>query len=266
MDTSAMEHSFDAAVRAAGGGLSALEAIDAGEVDTAFLFSRPPGHHAESDRAMGFCLFNTAAVAAAHAIEALGMERVLLFDWDVHHGNGSMHSFYERKDVLYASVHQYPHYPGTGRSEEIGSGAGRGYTLNVPFPGGQTDDDYAAVMRELLVPIAADYDPELVIVSAGFDAHGNDPLASMNLTFDGYARMTAAVSSIVAKRPETALLFVLEGGYNLTGLEEGVRAVLEGLARGPSGDWDRGSAAPTAEKAIQAARMSLSDFFPSLLG
>ncbi len=192
-DTSASAGSHAAALRAAGGVLAAVEAVLGGGYAGAFAAVRPPGHHAEADRAMGFCLFNNAAVAARCALDRHGLRRVLLVDWDVHHGNGTMHSFYDSREVLYFSVHQYPHYPGTGRVEELGRGEGQGYTVNVPLPGGQGDAEYLAVFRELLRPLALAYRPELILVSAGFDILRDDPLADMRVTEAGVAGLTRAV-------------------------------------------------------------------------
>ena len=228
-DTSTSAGSCAAALRAAGGVLSAVEAVLGGELAGAFAAVRPPGHHAEADRAMGFCLFNNAAVAARHAIDRLGLRRVLLVDWDVHHGNGTMHSFYDSPEVLYFSVHQYPHYPGTGRVEETGRGTGAGFTVNVPLPGGQGDAEYLAVFRELLLPLARAYRPELILVSAGFDIHRDDPLADMRVTEAGFAGMTRVLREAAEDCCPGRLVFALEGGYDLDALASGVAAVLRTL-------------------------------------
>jgi acetoin utilization deacetylase AcuC-like enzyme len=228
-DTSACSGSYAAALRAAGGVLSAVEAVLGGGYAGAFAAVRPPGHHAEADRAMGFCLFNNAAVAARSAVERHGLRRVLLVDWDVHHGNGSMHSFYECPEVLYFSVHQYPHYPGTGRVEEVGRGPGEGYTVNVPLPGGQGDTEYLAVFRELLRPLALAYRPELILISAGFDIHRDDPLADMRVTEAGFAWMARALREVAEACCPGRLVFTLEGGYDLAALASGVAAVLRTL-------------------------------------
>ncbi len=230
MDTSANEHSFDAAVRAAGGVISSVEAAADGGLAAAFAFVRPPGHHAESDRAMGFCLFNNAAVASEYARRRLGLERVLVVDWDVHHGNGTMHSFYESDRVLFFSAHQYPHYPGTGRVDEIGSGPGRGYTVNVPLPPGQGDEEYAAIFEQVLRPITVEYAPQLILVSAGFDIARGDPLGDMEVTPAGFSRMTRVLMDLAAGCCPGRLVFTLEGGYRLDALAGGVSAVLATLA------------------------------------
>jgi len=232
-DTSANADSCAAALRAAGGVLAAVEAVLDGGYAGAFAAVRPPGHHAEADRAMGFCLFNNAAVAARFALKVRGLRRVLLVDWDVHHGNGSMHSFYDSPEVLYFSVHQYPHYPGTGGVEEIGRGQGEGYTVNVPLPGGQGDEEYLAVFQDLLTPVALAYRPELILVSAGFDIHRDDPLADMLVTEVGFAGMTRVLVEVADACCPGRLVFALEGGYDLDALAGGVAAVLEALLTEP---------------------------------
>ncbi|MBW8004000.1 MAG: histone deacetylase, partial [Planctomycetes bacterium] len=228
-DTGATSHSYAAAVRAAGGTIEAVRAILSDRFNNAFAFVRPPGHHAEADRAMGFCLFNNAAIAAQYAIHGHGLNQVLILDWDVHHGNGTMHSFYDSKQVLYFSVHQYPHYPGTGGVNEIGNGAGKGYTVNVPLDGGQGDSDYMAVFRSIFQPIAREFAPQLMLISAGFDAHGEDPLASMRLSSNCYGAMTAAMKEVAEECCKGRIAVVLEGGYNLSALSEGVASVLLAL-------------------------------------
>ncbi len=172
-DTGATAASYAAALQAAGGTIEAVRSVLEGG-HSAFAFVRPPGHHAEAGRAMGFCLFNNVAVAACQALEVHGLERVLILDWDIHHGNGTMHSFYDSRQVLYFSVHQYPHYPGTGGIDDTGVEEGQGYTVNVPLPGGQGDAEYMRIFRRVFLPIAREYRPDLILVSAGFDAHRDD--------------------------------------------------------------------------------------------
>ncbi len=181
-DTFTSPRTVEAAWLAAGAAIEAVEAVVRGEARRAFALVRPPGHHAERDHAMGFCFFNNIAIAAAHARESLGCERVLIVDWDVHHGNGTQHTFEERRDVLVFNTHQFPLYPGTGGAPETGRGEGDGFTVNVPLPRGSGDADYAAVYEQLLIPIAEAYRPDLVLVSAGFDAHRDDPLSDMAVT------------------------------------------------------------------------------------
>jgi acetoin utilization deacetylase AcuC-like enzyme len=257
-DTSASAGSYAAALRAAGGVLASVEAVLGGEYAGAFAAVRPPGHHAEAARAMGFCLFNNAAVAARWALERRGLRRVLLVDWDVHHGNGSMHSFYESPEVLYFSVHQFPHYPGTGREEELGRGKGQGYTVNVPLPGGQGDVEYLTVFRELLRPLAMAYGPELILVSAGFDIHRDDPLADMMVTEAGFAGLTRVLAEVAGECCPGRLAFALEGGYDLPALASGVSAVLRTLLgeeppRVPQREPDRATREVLARLRIELA-------------
>ncbi len=209
-DTRVSEGSVDAAFLAAGASVQAVEDVWAGRVRSAFALVRPPGHHAEPGHAMGFCLFNNAAVAA-EAGRSLGASRILVLDWDVHHGNGTQHSFESRRDVLYMSSHQYPFYPGTGAPREIGRGEGAGYTVNCGLPGGQTDADYGAIFHALFLPIADAYRPDLVIVSAGFDAHRADPLGGMDVTERGFAAMCTAMRDLAHRHADGKLVLILEG-------------------------------------------------------
>ena len=221
-DTSISAGSLPAAYLAAGGVLAAADAIMAGTVDHAFCAIRPPGHHAESDRAMGFCLFNNVAIAARYLQRRHGVARVLIVDWDVHHGNGTQHTFDDDPSVLFFSTHQYPHYPGTGRATERGKGKGEGLTINVPMSAGQGDEDYREIFERVLVPAADAYKPEFVLISAGFDAHRDDPLASMGLTEEGYATLTGIVAGIARRHSKSRVLSCLEGGYNLNALAASV--------------------------------------------
>jgi acetoin utilization deacetylase AcuC-like enzyme len=231
-DTHASSGSIDAAYLAAGAAIEATEHVFRGGGSKAIALVRPPGHHAEADAAMGFCFFNNVAVAAAHALAELGCARVLIVDWDVHHGNGTQHIFEERRDVLFMSLHQHPLYPGTGALHEIGRGEGRGYTVNVPFPGGLDEADYLHALRALLVPIADAFRPELVLVSAGFDAHDADPLAGMSLREEGYAAMTGLLMDVARRHAEGRIALVLEGGYDLDAMPKSLRAAAEVLAVG----------------------------------
>jgi acetoin utilization deacetylase AcuC-like enzyme len=228
-DTSMSRGSLAAAYLAAGGALRAADAIMAGTVDHAFCALRPPGHHAEASRAMGFCLFNNVAVATRYLQRRHGVERVLIVDWDVHHGNGTQHSFYEDPTVLFFSTHQYPHYPGTGRATESGSGEGEGLTVNVPMSPGQGDEEYREVFERVLVPAADSFQPEFVIISAGFDAHKDDPLAGMGLTEEGYATLTGIVAGIARRHSRGRILSCLEGGYNLKALAASVERHVQAL-------------------------------------
>jgi acetoin utilization deacetylase AcuC-like enzyme len=221
-DTSMSPGSLAAAYLAAGGAMAAADAIVAGSVDHAFCAVRPPGHHAEHDRAMGFCLFNNVAIAARYLQRRYGVARVLIVDWDVHHGNGTQHTFENDPTVLFFSTHQYPFYPGTGRATETGEGRGAGATINVPMDAGEGDDTYREVFEKVLLPAADAFQPDFVIVSAGFDAHKDDPLASMGLTEEGYADLTRVVVSIARRHSQGRLLSCLEGGYNLQALAASV--------------------------------------------
>jgi len=217
-DTSMSPGSLTAAYLAAGGALAAVDAILSRQADHVFCAVRPPGHHAETDRAMGFCLFNNVAIAARYVQKRYGIKRVLIVDWDVHHGNGTQHSFEEDPSVLFFSTHQYPHYPGTGRATERGRGIGEGFTINVPMESGQGDDEYRAVFHKTLVPAADEFRPDFVIISAGFDAHRDDPLAGMGLTEAGYADLTEIVAGIAKRHASGRILSSLEGGYDLAAL------------------------------------------------
>ncbi|WP_101295464.1 histone deacetylase family protein [Halegenticoccus soli] len=227
-DTVACEETWDAALMSAGlaqwAAAAALEG-DSGR-ETPFSLGRPPGHHAVADDAMGFCFFNNAAVAAQSALDAGDAERVAVFDWDVHHGNGTQDIFYDRGDVFYASIHEDGLYPGTGRIEETGEGAGEETTLNVPLPAGRADEDYLLVVDEVLGPALDRFDPDLLLISAGFDAHRHDPISRMRVSTEGYALLTDRVRG-VADDVGAALAFVLEGGYGLDTLAEGVSMVHE---------------------------------------
>ena len=253
-DTAVSPGSWEAATLAAGAAIGAVEAVMQGRAENAFALVRPPGHHARPGAAMGFCLINNAAVAAEAARRA-GAQRVLIVDWDVHHGNGTQEIFAARPDVLYMSVHQYPFYPGTGGAEEVGVGAGLGATVNCPLPGGQGDADYGAVFHDLFLPAGRSFAPDLVIVSAGFDAHARDPLAEMRVTERGFAAMASALSELAAGTCGGKLVLLLEGGYDLAALAASVRASLEVL-RGRREAFPSGAGREAVE-AIGAARAAL---------
>lgn len=228
-DTSMSPGSLNAAYLAAGGTLAAVDAVMTQRVDHVFCAVRPPGHHAEASRAMGFCLFNNVAIAARYVQKKYGVTRVLIVDWDVHHGNGTQHSFEDDPSVLFFSTHQHPHYPGTGRGTERGKGAGAGFTINVPMEAGEGDEAYHAIFLKSLVPAADMFKPEFVIISAGFDAHKDDPLAGMGLTEAGYADLTEIVVGIAKRHAKGRLLSSLEGGYNLRALAASVEAHINAL-------------------------------------
>jgi acetoin utilization deacetylase AcuC-like enzyme len=228
LDTVASSGSWEAALHAAGGAVHGVERLLA-EGGFAFCGLRPPGHHAERDRAMGFCLFNNVAVAAAHAIEECGAERVLILDWDVHHGNGTEEIFYGSPDVLYASIHQSPLSPGTGAIGDHGSGEGEGYTVNLPVPPGSGPDEFLAMVQHVVAPIARDWRPGLLCISAGYDAHRDDPLANCELDESAYADMAATMRALGAELG-VPVLVCLEGGYALIALASSTVATLEALS------------------------------------
>jgi acetoin utilization deacetylase AcuC-like enzyme len=225
LDTVASAGSWNAALHAAGGAVHAAERLlsDGG---FAFCGLRPPGHHAERDRAMGFCLFNNVAVASAHAVAELGVERVLVLDWDVHHGNGTEAIFYGSSQVLYASIHQSPLYPGTGAATDAGTGEGEGYTVNLAVPPGSGPDEFLSLVQTVVVPIAREWGPGLICVSAGYDAHRDDPLANCELDDAAYADLAATMRDLAAELG-VPVLICLEGGYSLGALSRSVVATLE---------------------------------------
>jgi acetoin utilization deacetylase AcuC-like enzyme len=231
-DTSVCEDSWDAALRGAGLAVSAVEAVMARRVRNAFCVVRPPGHHATGDRGMGFCIVNNAAIAARHAQKAHGIERVLIVDWDVHHGNGTQDIFYGDGSVLFFSTHQWPLYPGTGRRVEMGIGAGAGLTLNCPLPAGAGRALVLGAMREELEPAANRFAPEFVVISAGFDSRAGDPLGGFLLKDEDFAEMTRLVMGIAARHAEGRVVSVLEGGYGLGLLGGAVAAHVGALAGG----------------------------------
>jgi acetoin utilization deacetylase AcuC-like enzyme len=228
-DTYACAASDAVARLAAGAAIDLVRAVASGRAHAGIAAVRPPGHHAEAARPMGFCLYNNIALAARAAQRELGVGRVLIVDWDVHHGNGTQHSFEDDPSVLYFSTHQFPHYPGTGAWHEIGTGRGEGTTVNVPMPAACGDEEYLAVFARVLAPVARGFAPELVLVSAGFDAHRDDPLASMELSASGYYGMAAWVRALADEICGGRVACVLEGGYSASGLREGVDALTAAL-------------------------------------
>ncbi len=225
-DTATSARSYEVALLAAGGLLKAIDLVMKGKINNGFALVRPPGHHAEASRAMGFCLFNNVAIGAEYLVKKFGMKRILILDWDLHHGNGTQHSFYGRKDILYFSTHQFPHYPGTGHWEETGQGKGTGFTVNVPLSGGKTDEDYLYIFKKILSPIVSEYKPEFLLISAGFDIYRADPLGGMQITAEGFGALTSELMTLAHEVSEDRILFTLEGGYDLQGLREGVKHVL----------------------------------------
>jgi acetoin utilization deacetylase AcuC-like enzyme len=227
-DTRTSPGSWEAARLAAGGLIDLCEAVLAGEVRNGLALVRPPGHHAERERAMGFCLFNNVAVAAAH-LRRRGVRRVAIVDWDLHHGNGTQHLFERDPDVLYVSTHQYPFYPGTGAVEEVGEGRGAGRTLNLPFPAGFGDHEFARAFREVIVPVCRQFAPEFVLVSAGFDCDLRDPLGGLAVTPAGVAAMARACVELAEECAGGRLVAVLEGGYDLEAICDGVDMLVASL-------------------------------------
>ncbi|BBM82890.1 histone deacetylase family protein [Candidatus Uabimicrobium amorphum] len=225
-DTHTNEHSVDAALYAAGAGVEAVDLVLQEPGSTAFCAVRPPGHHAESNRVMGFCLLNSVAIAAAYAIKYKGLQRVLIFDPDVHHGNGTQEIFYHRGDVFYASIHQFPHYPGTGRYEEKGVGDGVGKNANYPLRCGEGDETYIYLAQHAIVDIIKEYKPQLILFSAGFDAHELDPLGGMQVTCQGFCAMYSVIMrhALAEKIP---FVYTLEGGYSLNALSSSIHLLLE---------------------------------------
>lgn len=231
MDTYIVPQSYEIALMAAGGALKGLQLIMDGQFNRVFALVRPPGHHAERSRAMGFCFFNNIAVAAAAAKQDYGLEQVAIIDWDVHHGNGTEQIFEEDPSVLFLSIHQSPAYPGSGHFRDVGRGAGAGYTVNIPLPAGAGDAEYGLFFDRVIVPILDIYKPELVLISAGQDAYHLDPLAGMALTYQGYYRMAEALAGVADRCCRGRILLCLEGGYHLIGQAGAVVQTLNALGR-----------------------------------
>lgn len=228
-DTAVSTGSYKAALYAAGGFINAVDAVIDGDVRHSFALVRPPGHHALRWEAMGFCLFNNVAVAARHLIADRGLQRVMIIDFDVHHGNGTQDEFYRDREVLYCSTHQYPFYPGSGWVDEIGEGTGAGYTVNVPLPAYCGDDEYLRAFEEILVPVAKRFRPQVMLVSAGYDAHWADSISMMQVSTAGYAAINRIIKDLADELCEGKLSYTLEGGYNLEALATSVRATIDVL-------------------------------------
>jgi acetoin utilization deacetylase AcuC-like enzyme len=248
MDTPTSPGTYEAALRAAGGACALVEALISGGERTGFSCLRPPGHHAETARAMGFCLFANAAIAARHGLDALGAERVLVVDWDVHHGNGTNALFHDSPEVLFVSIHQFPFWPGTGELTDVGEGAGEGYSINLPVPAGTGEAAFLSLLEHVVAPAARQYGPDLILISAGYDAHRDDPLASLVLETSSYGGMSSCLRALGEElgAPVGALL---EGGYDLRALAESVPETMAALA----GDADPPEAArhPLADQAAE---------------
>lgn len=243
-DTWMTEKSYEAAVSAVGGGINLVDAIWDGELDNGFALVRPPGHHAEADRSAGFCLFNNIAIAAEHLIRNRGVKRVAVVDWDVHHGNGTHNSFYKRSDVLYCSTHQFPFFPGSGRYEELGSGAGEGYSLNIPLRAGADDRDYYLLYQHGIVPVLEEFNPDFLLISAGMDIHHSDLIGGMKLTSGGVSQLARLLIDGANRLCDGKVCLFLEGGYDLDALSEctvQTIKILQDDSKGPQApDYDLG--------------------------
>ena len=228
-DTITCRDSFAVSVLAVGGFLNLIDAIAAKEVANGFALVRPPGHHALRQRAMGFCLFNTMAIGAEYVKRVHGAKKIMIMDWDVHHGNGTQDAFYDDPSVLFISTHQFPFYPGSGAINETGAGAGAGFTINIPLPAGCADAEYLEVFQEIVVPAAERFEPDWILVSAGFDPHWRDPLAGMAVTETGFGAMAKRLLALAEKFSGARIAFLLEGGYDLAALKNSVAVVLNAM-------------------------------------
>jgi len=262
VDTVVGERSFEAALHAVGGAVRMVDLLLDGDASAAFSSHRPPGHHALPSQAMGFCLFNNIAVAARYALDARRLERVVIIDWDVHHGNGTNHIFHTSRQVLFVSIHQSPLFPFTGQASDVGEGEGAGFTVNLPVPAGAGDEVWVSLVEHVVVPLAYAFEPQLVLISAGYDAHRDDPLADCSVTEEGFAAMTRAIARVGASlaAPVGA---VLEGGYALGALGRSVATTLQALSTEPAPDAASSPAAALTPIAHQA-RTRLADFWPGL--
>jgi acetoin utilization deacetylase AcuC-like enzyme len=260
-DTYTCRDSHAAARLAAGGLVDMTLAVARGQLRNGLALLRPPGHHAEADRAMGFCLFNNVAVAARAAQEQGAAGKILIVDWDLHHGNGSQHSFWSDPSVLYFSTHQFPFYPGTGGIEEVGAGEGRGFTVNVPWPGGMGDAEYLAAFDRVLLPVGQAFHPDLVLVSAGFDAAEGDLLGSMRISPAGYAAMTSRLLGLAGGR----VVLALEGGYNLDAISASAAACLRVMLGEAGPAITDHPPSSIASRILEAVRRAQGRFWPSLL-
>ena len=258
-DTVMSPDSYEVALYAAGGTIMATEAVMGGEVNSAFALVRPPGHHATPRRAMGFCLFNNIAIAVEQALAKYKLERILIIDFDVHHGNGTQEVFYERPEVMYISTHEYPFYPGTGSVEETGSGEAKGTTVNIPLPAGCGDSEYLQVFEQVIAPAARRFKPELILVSAGYDAHWADGIAMMQVSVTGFAQMVRIIKELADELCGGRLVFSLEGGYNPNALAASVKATFDVLLGNtkiddPLGQAPHSFGAPKIDRLIEAIK------------
>jgi acetoin utilization deacetylase AcuC-like enzyme len=265
-DTTTSPKSWEAAQMAVGGVLVAIDKVMGGEVGNAFALVRPPGHHAEKSRGKGFCLFNNIAIGAHYARQKYRLDRILTVDWDLHHGNGTQNAFYEDPHVVYFSTHQYPYYPGSGGVNEVGEREGKGFTINVPLPGGQGDHDFAGIYQEILKPIASEFKPQLILVSAGYDIYFQDPLGAMKVTPEGFASLTSLIMDMAQSNCQRKLVITLEGGYHLNGLRDSMKSTLKELMGEsiPSSSRREGKKLSSTEKIIEKVRGIHKDFWSSL--
>lgn len=234
-DTVVCSYSYDVALKAVGGSLNMCDAIMEGKAVNGFCAIRPPGHHAERDYAAGFCIFNNIAIVARYLQSRYSVGRIAIVDWDVHHGNGTQHSFEQDNTILYVSLHQHPHYPGTGAAHEDGIGPGKGYTLNIPMPAGSSEKEYIPAFRDRIVPALDTFKPELILISAGFDAHRNDPLSSIRLNSETFGEFTKMLMAVADVHSRGRVISFLEGGYNLQALAESVRNMMDAFVYGQGG-------------------------------
>lgn len=248
-DTVMCPRSYEVALYAAGGMLTAVEKVMTGEVDSAFALVRPPGHHATSNRAMGFCIFNNIAIAAKFALANFNIERILIADFDVHHGNATQETFYNDSKVLYFSTHQYPFYPGTGWVDETGTSQGKGYTVNFPMSAGWGDEEYLRAFNEVLIPVARKFQPQLILVSVGFDLHWADSIAMMQASVTGFAQIVRILKELAVELCQGHLALTLEGGYNLEVAALGTKAIFD-ILPASAGVVDPLGKAPVIRKAV----------------
>ena len=260
-DTYVLHDSWQSSLRAVGGLLQLTDAVMSGAASNGFAMVRPPGHHARPNNAKGFCLFGNVAVAARHAQQTHGAERVLIVDFDVHHGNGTEEMFYDDPSILFVSMHQYPHYPFSGSIDDIGLGPGEGHNVNIPFPAGVGDAGYLAALQQLVAPLAREFGPDVIFLSAGFDGHWMDPLSGHRLSISGYTALVEELLAIAQELSSGRLVCTLEGGYDLNALPHCILSTLRALSRNPAGNSDPFGAVKgnprAADKVISAVKRRL---------